>query len=76
LKHLGGRTLTGLAEQLPRHCLEQVAARERCARKFHRCLVVARRVIGKSLPRGFEIDAFEGLARKTRSGFAVPGKVV
>jgi hypothetical protein len=61
---------------LPRHRLEQIAARERRACGFHRGLILAGSVIGKSLPRRLRIDAFRGDARQTRGGCALPGKIV
>ena len=64
LEHFGRRTLAGLGEQLPRHRLEQVAARERRARGLDGRLIFAGRVIGKSLPRRLGVDALGGVARQ------------
>jgi hypothetical protein len=61
---------------LPRHRLEQVAAREGGAGGFDRGLIFAGRMIGKSLPRRFKVDAFGGIARQTCRGLAVPGEIV
>ena len=76
LEHFRRRALAGLGEQLPRHRLEQIAARERRARGLDRGLVFAGRVIGKALPRRFGVDAFRGLARQAFGRFAVPGKII
>ena len=76
LEHFRRRALAGLGEQLPRHRLEQIAARERGARRLDGGLIFAGRVIGKTLPRRLGVDALGGLARQALGGFAVPGKVV
>ena len=64
LEHFRRRALAGFGEQLPRHRLEQIAARKRGARGLDRGLIFAGRVIGKSLPRRLRVDAFGGLARQ------------
>ncbi len=61
---------------MPRHRLEQIAARKRRARGLHRGLVFAGRVIGKSLPRRFGVNAFRGIARQAFGRLALPGEIV
>ena len=61
---------------MPRHRLEQIAARKRGARGFDGRLVFSGRVIGKSLPWHFGVDAFRRVARLACGGLVLPGKVV
>ena len=64
LEHFRRRALAGLGEQLPRHRLEQIAARKRGARGFDRGLIFAGRMIGESPAAASCVDAFGRLARQ------------
>ena len=61
---------------MPRHRLEQIAARECRARGLDRRLIFAGRVIGKSLSWCFGVQALRGVVRQAHGGFSLPGKIV